>query len=29
MDSPDLARFDAVDQAGCEALAAIVVRHLR
>ena len=29
MDSPDLGRFDADDQAGCEALAAIVVRHLR
>jgi GAF domain-containing protein len=29
MDSPDLARFDVADQAGCEALAAIVVRHLR
>ncbi len=29
MDSPDLARFDTEDQAGCEALAAIVVRHLR
>ena len=29
MDSPDLARFDSADQAGCEALAAIVVRHLR
>ena len=29
IDSPDLARFDAADQAGCEALAAIVVRHLR
>lgn len=28
LDSPDLARFDAVDQMGCEALAAIVVRHL-
>jgi L-methionine (R)-S-oxide reductase len=28
LDSPDLARFDAEDQAGCEALAAIVVRHL-
>ena len=28
MDSPDLNRFDAADQAGCEALAAIVVRHL-
>jgi len=28
LDSPDLARFDADDQAGCEALAAIVVRHL-
>ena len=29
LDSPSLARFDAVDQAGCEALAAVVVRHLR
>jgi L-methionine (R)-S-oxide reductase len=28
LDSPDLARFDAEDQAGCERLAAIVVRHL-
>ncbi|MSP03245.1 MAG: GAF domain-containing protein [Acetobacteraceae bacterium] len=28
LDSPDLARFDAEDQAGCEALAAIVTRHL-
>ena len=28
LDSPDLARFDAEDQAGCEALAAIIVRHL-
>jgi GAF domain-containing protein len=28
LDSPDLARFDGEDQAGCEALAAIVVRHL-
>jgi L-methionine (R)-S-oxide reductase len=28
LDSPDLARFDADDQTGCEALAAIVVRHL-
>jgi L-methionine (R)-S-oxide reductase len=28
LDSPDLARFDAEDQAGCEALAAVVVRHL-
>jgi GAF domain-containing protein len=28
LDSPDLARFDADDQAGCEMLAAIVVRHL-
>ncbi len=27
LDSPDLARFDAEDQKGCEALAAIVVRH--
>lgn len=29
MDSPDLNRFDTEDRAGCEALAAIVVRHLR
>jgi L-methionine (R)-S-oxide reductase len=29
LDSPDLARFDTVDQTGCEALAAIIVRHLR
>lgn len=28
LDSPDLARFDADDQTGCEMLAAIVVRHL-
>lgn len=28
LDSPRVARFDAHDQAGCEALAAIVVRHL-
>jgi L-methionine (R)-S-oxide reductase len=28
LDSPDLARFDAQDQTGCEVLAAIVVRHL-
>jgi len=28
LDSPDLARFDAQDQTGCEMLAAIVVRHL-
>lgn len=28
LDSPDLARFDAEDQAGCELLAALVVRHL-
>jgi len=28
LDSPELARFDAEDQAGCETLAAIVVRHL-
>ncbi len=28
LDSPDLARFDAEDQAGCEALAAVIVRHL-
>ncbi|MEI7709917.1 MAG: GAF domain-containing protein [Rhodospirillales bacterium] len=29
MDSPDLGRFDADDQSGCESLVAIVVRHLR
>jgi L-methionine (R)-S-oxide reductase len=28
LDSPLLARFDAQDQAGCETLAAIIVRHL-
>jgi GAF domain-containing protein len=28
LDSPDLARFDNEDQVGCEALAAIVARHL-
>ncbi|OJW29655.1 MAG: hypothetical protein BGO51_11590 [Rhodospirillales bacterium 69-11] len=28
LDSPDPARFDAEDQAGCEALAAVLVRHL-
>ncbi len=28
LDSPLLARFDARDQAGCEVLAAIIVRHL-
>jgi GAF domain-containing protein len=28
LDSPLLARFDAADQAGCERLAAIIVRHL-
>ena len=28
LDSPDLARFGPEDQAGCETLAAIVVRHL-
>jgi L-methionine (R)-S-oxide reductase len=28
LDSPDLGRFDADDQAGCEAIAAILVRHL-
>ncbi|MDR3528975.1 MAG: GAF domain-containing protein [Rhodopila sp.] len=28
LDSPLLARFDAQDQAGCEALVAIIVRHL-
>jgi GAF domain-containing protein len=29
LDSPDLARFDADDQAGAEALAGIIARHLR
>lgn len=28
LDSPDLARFDAADQQGCEALARIITRHL-
>jgi L-methionine (R)-S-oxide reductase len=28
LDSPLLARFDALDQAGCETLVAIIVRHL-
>jgi L-methionine (R)-S-oxide reductase len=28
LDSPLLARFDALDQAGCEALVAVIVRHL-
>lgn len=28
LDSPDLARFDPEDRAGCEALAAIIARHL-
>ena len=28
LDSPVLARFDETDRAGCEALAAVVVRHL-
>lgn len=28
LDSPQLARFDALDQAGCEALVAVIVRHL-
>ena len=28
LDSPSLARFDAVDRAGCEGLAAVIVRHL-
>jgi L-methionine (R)-S-oxide reductase len=28
LDSPRLARFDAGDQAGCEALASIIARHL-
>jgi len=29
LDSPDLARFDAEDQAGCEALVALLARRLR
>jgi GAF domain-containing protein len=28
LDSPELNRFDPDDQAGCEALAAVIVRHL-
>lgn len=28
LDSPYVARFDAADQAGCEALVAIILRHL-
>ena len=28
LDSPDLNRFDAEDQAGCEALSAVIMRHL-
>ena len=28
LDSPDLARFDAADQRGCEDVAAVIVRHL-
>ena len=28
LDSPDLARFDSEDQAGCERLADLIVRHL-
>ncbi|MBN8871749.1 MAG: GAF domain-containing protein [Rhodospirillales bacterium] len=28
LDSPEPARFDATDQAGCEAIAAVLVRHL-
>jgi len=28
LDSPVVARFDAQDQAGCEALAMIIIRHL-
>ena len=28
LDSPTLARFDARDQAGCEALVAVILRHL-
>src|SRR5262249_36479934 len=29
LDSPVVGRFDETDRAGCEALAAVVVRHLR
>ena len=29
LDSPSVARFDARDQAGCEALVAVLMRHLR
>ena len=29
LDSPELARFDETDRAGCEALARVIVRHLR
>ena len=28
LDSPRRARFDGDDQAGCEALAAVIIRHL-
>ncbi len=28
LDSPSVARFDAADQAGCELLASVIVRHL-
>jgi L-methionine (R)-S-oxide reductase len=28
LDSPDIARFDAEDRTGCEAIAAVAVRHL-
>jgi GAF domain-containing protein len=28
LDSPLAGRFDAADQAGCEAIAAMLVRHL-
>jgi L-methionine (R)-S-oxide reductase len=28
LDSPVLGRFDAADQAGCERLAGVIVRHL-
>lgn len=28
LDSPDLGRFDGADQAGCESIAALAVRHL-
>jgi GAF domain-containing protein len=28
LDSPNVARFDAQDQSGCEALVAVIIRHL-